>query len=25
VIIIHKAVKRFGVGIRFTEHDDIPV
>ena len=25
VIRIHKALKRFGVGIRFTEHDDIPV
>ena len=25
VIRIHKALKRIGVGIRFTEHDDIPV
>ena len=25
VIRIHKALKRIGVGIRFTEHGDIPV
>ena len=25
VIRIHKALKRFGVGIRFTEHGDIPL
>ena len=25
VIRIHKALKRLGVGIRFTEHGDIPV
>ena len=25
VIRIHKALKRFGVGIRFTEHGDTPV